>query len=102
MQFRIETRLPGKPPVRFYTLAAISRIGPKGGFGGNREAPDRSFPRTIRMQIIDLVDSPVVRRTLNKTLRIRKSGKTDDKIRRTLVALENIRTAGGDIFIIIA
>ena len=51
------------------------------------------------MQIIDLIDSPVISCPWNKTIRIRKSGEADDKNQLALVALE--RTPGALIHIVI-
>jgi hypothetical protein len=51
---------------------------------------------------VELIDSPVVGCARNEAILIRKSGKADEKIRVDLVALEHVRTAGGDIVKIFA
>ncbi|MBA7682285.1 hypothetical protein ES703_90635 [subsurface metagenome] len=88
VQFGAETCRPAKVCIRVYEFGVVSRVGVIGSLGRNRKAPDIAPPRTIRLGIIDLIDSPVICRARNKAIRIRKSGKANNKICRGLVALE--------------
>ncbi len=88
VQFRTETFRPAKFCSKVYQLGTISRVGVICGLGGNRKAPDLTFPGTIGFGFIYFINSPVVSCSRHKTIRIRKSGKTDNKIRLGLVASE--------------
>ena len=54
------------------------------------------------MQIIDLIDSPVISCPWNKTIRIRKTGEADNKNQLALVAPERTPCALIHIVIILA
>ncbi len=71
----------------------ISRNRVVGLLGLNPEAPDLAFPRTVRVGLIDLVDSPIVSLAIYKAVRIRVSGEADNKIQRFLVAPECVTCA---------
>ena len=54
----------------------------------NEKAPDLTLPGTVRVRLVDLVDSPVIRRTRHKAFGKSESGKACNIKRRRLVALE--------------
>ena len=62
--------------VQVDKFGTFSRVRVICGFRWNRKAPDVTFPGTIRLGFVDLVDSPVVSRPRNKTIRIRISRET--------------------------
>ena len=88
-----QTRRPFELRIQRDRLGAVGGDGIVGFFGRNREAPNGPLPWTVRIRVIDLVDSPVVRRSRHQTLREGKSGKADDEIDRGLVAPEDVRVS---------
>ncbi|MBA7659693.1 hypothetical protein ES703_67684 [subsurface metagenome] len=98
MQFRTETFRPAKLHIRFYLLGGISRVWVVGSLRWNHKAPDIAFPRTIRLGVIDLINSPVICCARDETIRISKSGEAGNKKRCGLVALE--RALGASVHIV--
>ncbi len=78
VQFRTETRCPANCSTRVYEFSSVSRNWFIGGFGRNHKAPDIAFPGTIGIGIIDLINTPVICCSRNKTFRISKTRKTCD------------------------
>ena len=54
----------------------------------NGEIPDRTLPGAVRVRVVDLIDSPIVRCARYQTIRIGKARKTGYVERRRLVASE--------------
>ena len=101
MQFRTETGRPSQRRLDINKFGTIGRIWIVGLLRGNGKTPDVTlvFCRAIGL---DFVDSPVVRRTGNQTVRIGKSWKADNEKRPGLVALERIAGPIIDVIKILA
>ena len=102
MQFRMITRLPTKGHIGIYKFGAISGLRGMSRAGWNPETPDISNPRAVPVPIIDLINTPVISRSRNKTIRIRKSWEAENKKDRVLVAPEGATGAVFHIVIILA
>jgi len=88
VQLGTETSRPAKSCIRVNESGAVGWIGIVGCFGRNREAPNRTFPWTVRVGIVDLVDTPVIGCAGNKTIGKWKSSEAGNKRCRALVAPE--------------
>ncbi len=103
MQFCFEARCPRQDcAFGIDERGIISRNRFIGRLGLNRKAPDVTFPWAVRVYIVDLVDPPVIGRAINKTVRIRISGKAGNKIHRfqVLIASECFALACGIVHIV--
>ena len=101
MHFRAESRRPGKSHIRIYILRIVRRDRIISLLWRDGKTPDIAPPRAVRMQVVNLVDPPVVGCSRYKTVRKGISGKTDNIIRRILVTPERISGPGVHIPIII-
>ena len=88
MYFHTETTCPAKVFVRIDEFGAIGRGGIVCGFRRNRETPDLTFPRTVRIGIVNLIDTPVVCRSRHKAIGKCESGKAGHVKCYSLIASE--------------
>ncbi len=101
MQFGAKTRRPRQSCVfGIDECGTISRYRVIGLIGLNPEAPDIALPRTVRIGIIDLINSPVVSLAVNKTVRIWISGKAGNKIQAFLITAECFALTCGIVHIV--
>ena len=102
MSFGAKATRPGECRLGLDKFGAVGRIGFVAFLGGNPEAPDVSFPRTVWVGIVDLIYSPVVGRSRCKPIRDRKSGETYDQETVGLIALESALGSGINILEVVA
>jgi hypothetical protein len=102
VQLCVETRRPCKDRVRINVSGTVSRVGVVSRPGRNREAPDVSYPWTVGLGFVDLVDSPVIGGARNQTVGIGKSREADDVRRIGLVSSKRIGRTVDDIVEILA
>jgi len=103
MHYRFETGHPGQSQVVwFYKFAAINGNRFIGFIGRNREAPDIALLGTIRVRIIDLIDSPMVSSARDEAVRVGVSKKAGNiKLHaQSLITPEYIRVSSAVISIV--
>ncbi len=88
VQFSTETGCPAKLCIQSNSLGVVSRNRKVCRLWRNTKAPDVTFPWAVRLGFVYFIDSPVVSRSRYKTVRNRKSWKTNNYKRVYLVTYE--------------
>jgi len=88
---RTRTDRPGQHAIGISKEAAAHGSRGGGGQRGHGEAPDLTFPRAVGVQVIDLVNPPVVRLVREQACGIRTVGRPDPEGGLDRVAAEDVR-----------